>query len=170
MTWLGSSRPSREQGSMCIFALDLIFVLNGTLGKHKKSKKKKEKKRNHFEVFILVGSYYWSWCFCDTLLRGFPVWLKYVPGISFRTDNGPFKVCLCSCFVFFFSKFSINLFWTLIFTMVMWFFFLHVATVSHAEVYTEDCSDDERWKVVPVSRWSHYSLSGISYMVLSYQN
>ncbi|KAJ6805028.1 beta-galactosidase isoform X2 [Iris pallida] len=22
---------------------------------------------------------------------GFPVWLKYVPGISFRTDNGPFK-------------------------------------------------------------------------------
>ena len=28
------------------------------------------------------------WCNC----RGFPVWLKYVPGISFRTDNGPFKV------------------------------------------------------------------------------
>ena len=28
----------------------------------------------------------WWWC------RGFPVWLKYVPGISFRTDNGPFKV------------------------------------------------------------------------------
>lgn len=24
------------------------------------------------------------------------------------------------------------------------FFFLHVATVSHAKVYTEDCSDDER--------------------------
>ncbi|CAI0628304.1 unnamed protein product [Linum tenue] len=23
---------------------------------------------------------------------GFPVWLKYVPGISFRTDNGPFKM------------------------------------------------------------------------------
>ncbi|PWS21088.1 beta-galactosidase, partial [Enterococcus faecium] len=22
---------------------------------------------------------------------GFPVWLKYVPGISFRTDNEPFK-------------------------------------------------------------------------------
>nr|CAB3496981.1 unnamed protein product [Digitaria exilis] len=26
---------------------------------------------------------------------GFPVWLKYVPGISFRTDNEPFKVSLC---------------------------------------------------------------------------
>lgn len=26
------------------------------------------------------------------LFRGFPVWLKYVPGISFRTDNEPFKV------------------------------------------------------------------------------
>jgi beta-galactosidase GanA len=25
---------------------------------------------------------------------GFPVWLKYVPGISFRTDNEPFKVGL----------------------------------------------------------------------------
>ncbi|KAG6772025.1 hypothetical protein POTOM_023421 [Populus tomentosa] len=24
--------------------------------------------------------------------RGFPVWLKYVPGIEFRTDNGPFKI------------------------------------------------------------------------------
>lgn len=23
---------------------------------------------------------------------GFPVWLKFVPGISFRTDNQPFKV------------------------------------------------------------------------------
>ncbi|KAJ6415983.1 hypothetical protein OIU84_004721, partial [Salix udensis] len=22
---------------------------------------------------------------------GFPVWLKYIPGINFRTDNGPFK-------------------------------------------------------------------------------
>lgn len=26
------------------------------------------------------------------MFRGFPVWLKYVPGISFRTDNEPFKV------------------------------------------------------------------------------
>ncbi|KAH0467917.1 hypothetical protein IEQ34_002950 [Dendrobium chrysotoxum] len=25
---------------------------------------------------------------------GFPVWLKYVPGISFRTDNKPFKVAM----------------------------------------------------------------------------
>ncbi|RAL42410.1 hypothetical protein DM860_017590 [Cuscuta australis] len=25
---------------------------------------------------------------------GFPVWLKYVPGISFRTDNEPFKVAM----------------------------------------------------------------------------
>jgi hypothetical protein len=24
--------------------------------------------------------------------RGFPVWLKYVLGIAFRTDNEPFKV------------------------------------------------------------------------------
>ncbi|XP_038695928.1 beta-galactosidase-like [Tripterygium wilfordii] len=25
---------------------------------------------------------------------GFPVWLKYVPGIAFRTDNGPFKAAM----------------------------------------------------------------------------
>ncbi|ESR64700.1 hypothetical protein CICLE_v10007531mg [Citrus x clementina] len=25
---------------------------------------------------------------------GFPVWLKYVPGIEFRTDNGPFKAAM----------------------------------------------------------------------------
>ncbi|ERM94020.1 beta-galactosidase [Amborella trichopoda] len=25
---------------------------------------------------------------------GFPVWLKYVPGMSFRTDNGPFKMAM----------------------------------------------------------------------------
>lgn len=28
--------------------------------------------------------------------RGIPVWLKYVPGISFRTDNEPFKVGFAS--------------------------------------------------------------------------
>ncbi|KAL6565476.1 Beta-galactosidase 3 [Orobanche hederae] len=26
--------------------------------------------------------------------KGFPVWLKYVPGISFRTDNEPFKAAM----------------------------------------------------------------------------
>ena len=25
-------------------------------------------------------------------VSGLPVWLKFVPGISFRTNNGPFKV------------------------------------------------------------------------------
>ena len=30
------------------------------------------------------------------MCRGFPVWLKYVPGISFRTDNEPFKVIISS--------------------------------------------------------------------------
>ena len=43
--------------------------------------------------FLLPGlnaGFEWlTFCFC---YRGFPVWLKYVPGISFRTDNEPFKV------------------------------------------------------------------------------
>ncbi|GMN55741.1 hypothetical protein TIFTF001_024859 [Ficus carica] len=38
-------------------------------------------------VHLRIGPYICSeWNF-----GGFPVWLKYVPGISFRTDNGPFK-------------------------------------------------------------------------------
>ena len=35
------------------------------------------------------------------MCRGFPVWLKYVPGISFRTDNEPFKVSDINLFIFF---------------------------------------------------------------------
>uniref|UniRef100_M8BEG8 beta-galactosidase n=1 Tax=Aegilops tauschii TaxID=37682 RepID=M8BEG8_AEGTA len=38
-------------------------------------------------VHLRIGPYVCAeWNF-----GGFPVWLKYVPGISFRTDNGPFK-------------------------------------------------------------------------------
>ncbi|KAL5563083.1 hypothetical protein UlMin_032830 [Ulmus minor] len=38
-------------------------------------------------VHLRIGPYICSeWNF-----GGFPVWLKYIPGISFRTDNGPFK-------------------------------------------------------------------------------
>jgi len=35
---------------------------------------------------------YWLLLRCMQFRSGFPVWLKYVPGISFRTDNEPFKV------------------------------------------------------------------------------
>ncbi|CAH9141656.1 unnamed protein product [Cuscuta epithymum] len=38
-------------------------------------------------VILRIGPYVCAeWNF-----GGFPVWLKFVPGISFRTDNGPFK-------------------------------------------------------------------------------
>lgn len=38
-------------------------------------------------VHLRIGPYVCAeWNF-----GGFPVWLKYVPGINFRTDNGPFK-------------------------------------------------------------------------------
>ncbi|OVA16335.1 D-galactoside/L-rhamnose binding SUEL lectin domain [Macleaya cordata] len=41
-------------------------------------------------VHLRIGPYVCAeWNF-----GGFPVWLKYVPGISFRTDNGPFKVAM----------------------------------------------------------------------------
>lgn len=41
-------------------------------------------------VHLRIGPYICAeWNF-----GGFPVWLKYVPGIAFRTDNGPFKVAM----------------------------------------------------------------------------
>ncbi|KAG5099001.1 hypothetical protein JHK82_048855 [Glycine max] len=41
-------------------------------------------------VHLRIGPYVCAeWNF-----GGFPVWLNYVPGISFRTDNGPFKAAM----------------------------------------------------------------------------
>ncbi|KAL6499878.1 Beta-galactosidase 3 [Orobanche gracilis] len=41
-------------------------------------------------AFLRIGPYVCAeWNF-----GGFPVWLKYVPGISFRTDNEPFKAAM----------------------------------------------------------------------------
>ncbi|KAF8691534.1 hypothetical protein HU200_040681 [Digitaria exilis] len=41
-------------------------------------------------VHLRIGPYVCAeWNF-----GGFPVWLKYVPGIRFRTDNGPFKAAM----------------------------------------------------------------------------
>ncbi|CAN6441765.1 unnamed protein product [Victoria cruziana] len=41
-------------------------------------------------VHLRIGPYICAeWNF-----GGFPVWLKYVPGISFRTDNEPFKIAM----------------------------------------------------------------------------
>ncbi|CAH8348583.1 unnamed protein product [Eruca vesicaria subsp. sativa] len=41
-------------------------------------------------VHLRIGPYVCAeWNF-----GGFPVWLKYVPGISFRSDNGPFKAAM----------------------------------------------------------------------------
>lgn len=42
-------------------------------------------------VFYLVSSLY-LFIFLLIVVRGFPVWLRDVPGIEFRTDNEPFKV------------------------------------------------------------------------------
>ncbi|MCL7022093.1 hypothetical protein MKW94_014966, partial [Papaver nudicaule] len=41
-------------------------------------------------VHLRIGPYVCAeWNF-----GGFPVWLKYIPGISFRTDNEPFKIAM----------------------------------------------------------------------------
>ncbi|PKA59007.1 Beta-galactosidase [Apostasia shenzhenica] len=41
-------------------------------------------------VHLRIGPYVCAeWNF-----GGFPIWLKFVPGISFRTDNGPFKAAM----------------------------------------------------------------------------
>ena len=56
-------------------------------------------------------------------LSGFPVWLKYVPGISFRTDNGPFKVR----HVFFFSK----------------IIYLHFEVIKSSHLFIDSCLTTE---------------------------
>lgn len=100
MIWLGSSRQCRKQGSMPIFELGLMFVLSGILGN------RYIQLHLFFRIQILdcMFSCICRWelrcevnfngmcLFYVNLFRGFPVWLKYVPGISFRTDNEPFKV------------------------------------------------------------------------------
>lgn len=69
-----------------------MLVLNGTLG---------TTKTFYFALLHIYFKYRSGIFLSYTLLygnsRGFPVWLKYVPGISFRTDNGPFKVCTSHC-------------------------------------------------------------------------
>ncbi|KAF6174887.1 hypothetical protein GIB67_026375 [Kingdonia uniflora] len=45
-------------------------------------------KQSGLYVHLRVGPY----VFAEWNFGGFPVWLKYVPGISFRTDNEPFKI------------------------------------------------------------------------------
>ncbi|URE19373.1 beta-galactosidase [Musa troglodytarum] len=41
-------------------------------------------------VHLRIGPYVCA----EWNLGGFPVWLKHVPGINFRTDNGPFKAAM----------------------------------------------------------------------------
>ena len=76
---------------MFISGLVPMSVLNGILGKISNSKKKKGKIFIFLGLSMLIDDQ--SLFSLSVKLRGFPVWLKYVPGIAFRTDNGPFKVC-----------------------------------------------------------------------------
>ncbi|KAK3231691.1 hypothetical protein Dsin_003572 [Dipteronia sinensis] len=59
-------------------------------GRHNLVRFIKTVQRAGLYVHLRIGPYVCAeWNF-----GGFPVWLKYVPGISFRTDNGPFKVAM----------------------------------------------------------------------------
>lgn len=70
----------------------------------------KARGKNYYRRYIILSSHskvtcsVSLLCFLFLLFRGFPVWLKYVPGIAFRTDNGPFKV---GAFNFFLSSLNI---------------------------------------------------------------
>ena len=52
---------------------------------------------NDYATKLKCGCKSWLLWFC----RGFPFWLHDIPGISYRTDNEPFKVLL---FLFLFSS------------------------------------------------------------------
>lgn len=85
-------------------------------------------------------------------LRGFPVWLKYIPGISFRTDNEPFKV----------GSFSKKKKKGLILDFLASSIVIECSCLNHYEevhgwIYKEDCGHDEgRITVRNAGRSNHY--------------
>lgn len=89
--------------------------------------------------------------------RGFPVWLKYVPGISFRTDNGPFKVKIFSCKIFKWEKINDR---ELMLKILLIFFLFPEG--GNARVHPENCSADEGWEAIWTTRWSNHSFPGVA--------
>ncbi|KAJ6407249.1 hypothetical protein OIU84_010704 [Salix udensis] len=90
---------------------------------------------------------------------GFPVWLKYVPGIEFRTDNVPFKVENLEptrnlSLRFRGPLFSPNLFEfgtqidAMGFKMCSFLIFYNFNEGGNAKVHREDCGHDEVRKVI----------------------
>jgi len=69
---------------MCIYGLVHTHVLNGTTGKIWS-----------LYVFFHKEVNIWSWPL-TFLSSGFPLWLHFIPGIQFRTDNKPFEVIIPS--------------------------------------------------------------------------
>lgn len=71
---------SSSNWALCLCRVEFWVIISVLLpvSNRKKSYDMKKKFKFFFSPFIIC--------------RGFPVWLKYVPGISFRTDNEPFKV------------------------------------------------------------------------------
>ena len=95
------------------------------------------------------------------------MWLKYVPGIEFRTDNEPFKV---SCFSYFclskkfFKSSDSHLFFNLKLRLLKFVTkkWLHILndTGEHGTFYMEDSRHDESTEIVSVARRSNYLGSG----------
>lgn len=88
--------------------------------------------------------------------RGFPVWLKFVPGISFRTDNEPFKVCApCQYYSLHYTELSLYTKST-----AGLYSSSNVIAVSYGEIHPENRRNDESRALVSLSGRSHNPLSG----------
>lgn len=119
---------------------------------------------NDSDIVFIID---YTWLFFDYFLlySGFPVWLKYVPGISFRTDNEPFKVYFSPFLINWFLKLcSWKLLWT--FTIRWWSLPSVVLLVScspdgNATVHPENCTNDEERKAICLTRWPHYPFPGM---------
>lgn len=91
-------------------------------------------------------------------VRGFPLWLHFIPGIKFRTDSEPFKVCsTCSRA---FSPGSLRSRASQKMISLVSLFFSCLVPGGDAEVHGKNCRHDEARDALRVSGGPHHLSAG----------
>lgn len=101
------------------------------------------------------------------MIRGFPFWLREVPGIAFRTDNEPFKVSLLIIIpeeddggCFFYAPKIETLKIEFINIRSLQFCKTTQFSVSYGKICIKYSKHDEDQRLVCFTRRSHYTNTG----------